>query len=244
MEGIHYTNRHYNDNPAFIQGTMAGRAKALQDFRRQKEAEKSEFAAEFARLRQAGSKPAFGLLETVGLTPLLVWCEQALRETSLELLWIDSSGGSWEAACLQGEAEALERGISAGLSAAKRFNEAAMYHVFRDASPALARWFRLGRSWRGMKDGEQTGENSSNDIRGGYMLMNKGTGDEGLASEIQRKVELQNTANLLEYTDTELRQLIRQSLSDPEQLPPSRLNSMHKEELVDYYNRMQHGRLN
>ena len=61
--------------------------------------------------------------------------------------------------------------------------------------------------------------------------------------QLAGRVQLQNAVSLLEYTDAELRSLIRQQLPDEDKLTRSRLNSMHKEELVDFYNQLNHGQV-
>lgn len=254
MEGIHYNSKHYNYSPECVINGDADRAKALQEFRQQKEAERSEFAAEFARLKQGGYRPSFGILETVGITPLLVGCEQVLQGSAIELLWIECYGGNWAAACLQGEAEELEKGLRAGLAAAKRMDEAALSHVFRNPPQALARWFQVGKLGRNIPPNISVNSptNLSAHLSSKASQASQASQEEAYmqpypeikGQELQRRVNLQNTANLLECTDAELRELIKQNLHSSQQLPLSRLNSMHKEELVDYYNRIKNERIN
>lgn len=200
--------------------------KALKHFRRQQEAEKSEFAAEFGRLSRTDSRlAAFGLLESCSLTALLLACEGALRAVDLELLWLIERGGGWVAAALLGNAEDLEQAMGKAVSAGKRLGEPLLAQTFKEPPLALRRWFL-----------------SQNVIQTGGEAMQLKEADE-VKQQLAGRVQLQNAMNLLEYTDAELRSLIRQQLPLDDKTSMQRLNSMHKEELVDFYNRLNQGQM-
>lgn len=204
--------------------------KALKQFRQQQETEKSEFAAEFGRLSRTDSRlAAFGLLESVSLAALLLACEGALRAANLELLWLQERGNGWAAACLQGNSEDLEQAMAKAGAAGKRLGEPLLAQMFKDPPLALRRWFLAQGSFAAFAES------------GGENMRLKETED--VKKQLADRVQLQNAVSLLEYTDAELRSLIRQQLPDEDRLSRSRLNSMHKEELVDFYNQLNHGQL-
>lgn len=203
---------------------VQGMEKALKQFRQRAEAEKSEFAAEFGRLSRTDSRlAAFGLLESVSLAALLLAVESALRAADLELLWLQERGGGWAAACLLGNAEDLEQAMQKAGAAGKRLGEPLLAQTFNDPPLALRRWL------------------IAQQVAGGDAMQLKDADE--VRRQLTDKVQLQNTVNLLEYTDAELRSLIRQQLPDGDRLAQSRLNAMRKEELVDYYNQLNSGQM-
>ncbi len=204
--------------------------KALKQFRQQQETEKSEFAAEFGRLSRTDSRlAAFGLLESVSLTALLLACESALRAADLEFLWLQERGNGWAAACLQGNSEDLEQAMAKAGTAGKRLGEPLLAQMFKDPPLVLRRWFLTQGTLAALAGvgGENMQLKDADKVR----------------EQLAGRVQLQNAVSLLEYTDAELRSLIRQQLPDEDKLTRSRLNSMHKEELVDFYNQLNHGQV-
>ena len=202
--------------------------KALKQFRQQQETEKSEFAAEFGRLSRTDSRlAAFGLLESGSLTALLLACEGALRAADLELLWLLERGNGWAAACLQGNGEDLEQAMARAASAGKRLGEPLLTQTFKDPPLALRRWFLAQGTAAALAGGDDMQLKDADTVR----------------KQLNGRVQLQNAVSLLEYTDAELRSLIRQQLPSEDKLTPGHLNSMHKEELVDFYNQLNHGQV-
>lgn len=213
-----------NVNQAERLKQVASMDRALKKFRQKQEAAKSEFAAEFGRLSRTDSRlAAFGLLESISLTALLLAVESALRAADLELLWLQERGNGWAAACLLGNSEDLAPAVQKAAAAGKRLGEPLLTQIFADPPLALRRWL------------------VSQNIVGGEAMQLKNADE--VRNDLAGKVQLQNAVSLLEYTDAELRSLIRQQLPEDDRLTSSRLNSMRKEELVDYYNRLNQGQM-
>ncbi len=181
---------------------------ALQAFREQKEAESSEFAAEFRRLTDE-RKSACGLLESSSLTAVAAGCDAALKAGALRLLWLENLPSGRAAACFAGEAAELERALKAGAAAAKKIEEWAIAYVLASPAEQLQKWLLAG-CWR---------------QRGGY-----GAADAKEAPPEARRVRLGNAAALLECTDGELRELLRRRLPE---ISETELKNMRRQDMVE-----------
>ncbi len=198
------------------QPTTADRAQsmmqALQEFRRERERETSEFAAEFQRLDTA-QKDCLALLESASLTPALAGGNAVLQDGQVKLLWLKTLANGRVTLCFSGTQEALERSLRRGKEAAAAFSSETWTLLIPQPPEEVRRLL----------------------VQHQAQITPAIPGSPDRSQHPRRTIA--ETAPLLEMTDDELRRL---ALSWAPELGRAGLNAMRKEELVDLCSHLQH----
>ncbi len=212
--------------------------RALQEFRRSMEREKSEFSAEFQRL-SSQSGDGLGVIEADSLGAVLAGCEAMRGDGRVRLVWLLPMGGGRIAACLSGDlsegvAEQGRQAVAARDGGGSVFVSAGAAWELRHAVLNLG---RLGAHGRYLKaaHGDFIGESAAVCGKSGQECGQIKKSPDIKLSDIKSADRESPDMELLEMTDEELRRLI--VILAPDRVP-AELGSMHKEELVDLCSRL------